>query len=144
MQTPASSGLGSGLRVGQIIRSRRQSSGKSQLHLALEAGISARHLSFLETGRSNPSREMVITIADALEVPLRERNGGLEAAGYAAVYRETPLDAPSMSEVRAALGYVLDAHGGNPAFAFDRRYDIVMRNDAGRRLLSFFAPDWHG
>src|SRR5947209_19648677 len=100
MQTsPVSTELG----IGQIVRSRRQSRGKSQLHLALEAGISTRHLSFVETGRSNPSREMVVTIAEALEVPLRERNVWLEAAGYAALYRETPLDAPSMTEVRTAL-----------------------------------------
>jgi transcriptional regulator with XRE-family HTH domain len=127
-----------------MIRSRRQSRGKSQLHLALDAGISSRHLSFVETGRSNPSREMVVALAEALDVPLRERNAWLEAAGYAALYRETPLAAPSMDEVRAALSYVLDAHGPNPAFAFNRRYDIVMQNAAGRRLLSFFAPSWRG
>ena len=130
--------------IGHIIRSRRLSRGKSQLHLALDAGISSRHLSFVETGRSNPSREMLITLADALEVPLRERNTWLEAAGFAALYRETPLDAPNMTEVRAALGYVLDAHGPNPAFAFNRRYDVVMRNDAARRLIAFFAPGWSG
>jgi len=141
MQT---SQAGSGLSIGQIVRSRRQSLGKSQLHLALEAGISPRHLSFVETGRSNPSRDMVITIAETLEVPLRERNVWLEVAGYAALYRETPLDAPNMSDVSSALRCLLDAHGTNPAFVFNRRYDIVMRNDAGRRLLSFFAPLWHG
>jgi transcriptional regulator with XRE-family HTH domain len=141
MQTSIAS---AGLTIGRIIRSRRVSRGKSQLHLALDAGISSRHLSFVETGRSNPSREMVVTLAEALEVPLRERNVWLEAAGYAALYRETPLDSPSMSEIRVALGYILDAHGPNPAFAFNRRYDIVMRNDAARRLLSFFAPEWRG
>ena len=130
--------------VGQLIRSRRLSRGTSQLHLSLTAGISSRHLSFVETGRSNPSREMVVTLAEALEVPLRERNLWLEAAGYAALYRETPLDAPSMDEVRAALRHILDAHGPNPAFVFDRRYDIKMRNDAGHRLLSFVAPAWRG
>jgi transcriptional regulator with XRE-family HTH domain len=139
-----STSVGSGPKIGQIIRSRRQSLGRSQLQLSLDASVSNRHLSYVETGRSNPSREMVLTLASALEVPLRERNAWLEAAGYAAVYRETPLEAPSMSEIRAALGHILAAHGPNPAFVFDRRYDIVMRNEAASRLLSFFAPRWEG
>ncbi|HEX3757876.1 MAG TPA: helix-turn-helix transcriptional regulator [Kofleriaceae bacterium] len=130
--------------IGQIVRSCRAARGKSQLHLALEAGISSRHLSFIETGRSKPSREMVVTLAETLEVPLRERNAWLAAAGYAALYRETPLDAPRMSEVRAAVRYVLDAHGPNPAFAFNRRYDVVMRNDAAAAVVAFFAPAWRG
>jgi transcriptional regulator with XRE-family HTH domain len=134
----------SSLKIGQIIRSRRLSRGKSQLHLALEAGVSSRHLSFVETGRSNPSREMVVMLAESLEVPLRERNAWLEAAGYAALYRETRLDAPSMNEVRAALTNILGAHGPNPALVFNRRYDILMGNDAAQRMLSFFAPGWDG
>ena len=75
----------------------------SQLDLALEAGVSARHLSFLETGRSNPSREMVLHLAEELDVPLRERNTLLVAAGYAPVYRETPLEGDDMSAVRETL-----------------------------------------
>jgi transcriptional regulator with XRE-family HTH domain len=130
--------------IGPLVRSWRAAKGKSQLDLALEAGISSRHLSFIETGRSNPSRDMVVTLAIALEVPLRDRNTWLEAAGYAALYPETPLDAPSMTEVRAALNYILEAHGPNPAFVLNPRYDIVLQNDAARDLVSFFAPEWRG
>jgi transcriptional regulator with XRE-family HTH domain len=135
---------GEALTIGHLIRSRRMSRAKSQLRLAVDAGISSRHLSFIETGRSNPSREMVVTLAEALEVPLRERNAWLAAAGFAALYRETPLDAPSMNDVRAALRTILEAHGPNPALAFNRRYDVLMRNDAAGRMLSFFAPRWRG
>jgi transcriptional regulator with XRE-family HTH domain len=130
--------------IGPLLRSWRTAKGKSQLDLAMEAGISTRHLSFIETGRSNPSRDMVVTLAKALDVPLRDRNTWLEAAGYAAMYRETPLDAPSMTEVRDALNYILQAHGPNPAFVLNPRYDIVLRNDAARDLVSFFAPEWRG
>jgi transcriptional regulator with XRE-family HTH domain len=127
-----------------MIRAWRSSRGMSQLDLAVEAGISTRHLSFVETGRSKPSREMVLTLAEHLEVPLRERNALLEAAGFAAVYRETPLDAAVMSEVRSALRHILDANEPNPALLVNRRYDILMANEAAVRLLSFFAPAWRG
>jgi transcriptional regulator with XRE-family HTH domain len=130
--------------IGSLVRSWRAARGKSQLDLALEAGVSTRHLSFIETGRSNPSRDMVVTLAKTLEVPLRERNTWLEAAGYAALYRETPLDAPSMTEVRAALSYLLEAHGPNPAFVLNPRYDIVLSNEPARDLVAFFAPAWRG
>jgi transcriptional regulator with XRE-family HTH domain len=130
--------------IGSLVRSWRAAKGRSQLDLALEAGISTRHLSFIETGRSNPSRDMVVTLARTLEVPLRERNTWLEAAGYAPLYRETSLEAPSMTEVRAALNYLLEAHGPNPAFVLNPRYDIVLHNDAAKDLVSFFAPAWNG
>ena len=99
--------------VGPMIRAW-SSRGKSQLALAVEAGISTRHLSFVETGRASPSRDMVLTLAEHLDVPLRERNVLLEAAGYAAVFRETPLDAAAMTEVRGALAHILDASEPNP------------------------------
>ncbi len=89
--------------VGPMLRAWRSSRGKSQLALAAEAGVSTRHVSFIETGRASPSREMVLTLAEHLAVPLRDRNALLEAAGYAAVFRETPLDAPAMADVRGAL-----------------------------------------
>src|SRR5882757_81508 len=130
--------------VGPLLRAWRTARGKSQLALALEAGISSRHLSFVETGRSSPSREMVLTLAETLEVPLRERNALLTAAGYAAMYRETPLDAPAMADVREALGHMLRASEPNPTLVVNRRYDILMVNDAAQRLVAFFAPDWRG
>jgi transcriptional regulator with XRE-family HTH domain len=130
--------------VGSMLREWRSARGKSQLALALEAGVSPRHLSFVENGRASPSREMVLTLAEALGVPLRERNALLNAAGYAAVYRETPLAAPPMAEVRAALGYILAASEPNPAIVVNRRYDILLTNDAALRVLGFFARDYRG
>jgi len=130
--------------VGPLLRAWRNARKKSQLALAMDAGISSRHLSFLETGRSSPSRAMVLTLAEALGVPLRERNTLLAAAGFTAVYRETALDATAMSEVRAALSHILAASEPNPTFVVNRRYDILLTNDAGLRLLAFFAPTWHG
>jgi hypothetical protein len=106
--------------------------------------VSQRHLSYVETGRSTPSREMVLTLAEHLELPLRDRNALLEAAGYAAVYRETPLQAPAMADMRAALERILHAAEPNPTLVVNRRYDILLTNDAAVRLLSFFAPRWRG
>ena len=130
--------------VGPMIRAWRSSRGKSQLALAVDAGISTRHLSFVETGRAKPSREMVLTLAEHLDVPFRDRNALLEAAGFAAVYRETPLDAPAMADVREALTRILDASEPNPTLVVNRRYDILLANEAAIRLLSFFAPTWRG
>jgi transcriptional regulator with XRE-family HTH domain len=130
--------------VGPLLRAWRTARKKSQLALASEAGISSRHLSFLETGRASPSREMVMTLAETLSVPLRERNMLLEAAGFAPAYRETPLDAAPMAEVRHALSHILAASEPNPTFVVNRRYDVLLTNDAGLRLLAFFAPDWRG
>jgi len=127
-----------------LLRSFRTSRGKSQLALAVEAGISTRHLSFLETGRSSPSREMVLTLAESLELPLRDRNSLLQAAGYAAVFRETPLEAAVMSEVRAALSHLLEASLPNPSLVVNRRYDILLANTAAIEFFSFFAPEWRG
>jgi len=130
--------------VGPMLRAWRSSRGKSQLALAVEAGVSTRHLSFVETGRASPSREMVLTLAQHLDVPLRDRNALLEAAGFAAVFRETPLDAAAMSEVRGALGHILEASEPNPTLVVNRRYDILRANEAAVNLLSFFAPAWKG
>ncbi|HEU4411856.1 MAG TPA: helix-turn-helix transcriptional regulator [Polyangiaceae bacterium] len=130
--------------VGPMIRAWRSSRGKSQLALALEAGVSTRHLSFVETGRASPSREMILTLAEHLDVPLRDRNALLEAAGYAAAFRETPLDAAAMSEVRAALAHILEASEPNPALVVNRRYDVLLANAAAVELLAFFAPRWRG
>jgi transcriptional regulator with XRE-family HTH domain len=128
--------------VGTLLRAFRSARGKSQLALALEAGVSTRHLSFVETGRSMPSRELVMTLAQTLDVPLRDRNALLEAAGYAAIYRETPLDAPSMSEVRSALEHMLAANEPNPTLIVNRRYDVLMVNQGARAF--FRAFDYRG
>jgi transcriptional regulator with XRE-family HTH domain len=100
----------------------------SQLNLALDAGISTRHLSFLETGRSTPSREMVLLLAKQLDLPLRERNHLLLAAGYAPVYSETRLDGPQLESVRAAVRQVLRSQEPCPAIVVDRSFNLVDAN----------------
>jgi len=100
----------------------------SQLDLAVEAMVSPRHLSFVETGRSRPSRELVVDLAEQLEVPLRERNSLLLAAGYAPAYRETPLDNAEMSPVREALDRLLAGHEPFPAVVLDRHWNVVSLN----------------
>jgi len=110
----------------------------SQLGLALEAEISTRHLSFLETGRTQPSREMVLLLSRVLEVPLRSRNDLLTAAGYAPVYRETGLDAPEMAQVKQALGFMLRQQEPLPAMVLDRHWNILMTNDAMGKVMGLF------
>lgn len=130
--------------VGGLLRSWRAARSCTQLALALRARVSSRHLSYVETGRATPSRELLLRLAEALEVPLRERNALLAAAGYSAAYGETPLDAGAMAEVRGALVHILAASEPNPAMVVDRRYDIRLTNDAALQLLAFFAPAWRG
>ena len=127
--------------AGPLLRRWREARHLSQLELALEAEVSARHISFLETGRATPSREMVLTLAEVLEVPLRERNVLLQAAGYAPVYRETNLDDPRMSTVCAAVELILKQHEPHSALAFDRQHDIVMANGTFARLMNSILPD---
>ena len=110
----------------------------SQLGLAVEAEISTRHLSFLETGRTQPSREMVMLLARVLEVPLRGRNELLTAAGYAPVYRETGLDAPEMAQVKQALGFMLRQQEPCPAMVLDRHWNILMTNEAMSGVMGLF------
>ncbi|MFZ0385218.1 MAG: helix-turn-helix domain-containing protein, partial [Solirubrobacteraceae bacterium] len=105
------------------------------MELALEAGVSTRHLSFVETGRSQPSPEMVLTLAEQLEVPLRERNQLLLAAGYAPRYADHALDDPALSSVRDAVGHVLAGHEPYPAFAVDRCWNMLASNSALGPLL---------
>src|ERR1700680_263082 len=105
--------------VGPLLRRWRESRHLSQLELGLEAQVSSRHISFLETGRAAPSREMLLTLSNVLDVPLRERNILLLAAGYAPIYRETSLDDPLMTHVRAALELILSSHEPRSALAFD-------------------------
>ena len=109
----------------------------SQLSLSTEAGVTPRHVSFVESGRANPSREMVLTLARALDVPLRERNQMLLAAGYAPLYRETGLDAGELAEVRAALDRMLAHHEPFPAVVMDRHWNLVMSNDSADAMFAY-------
>jgi transcriptional regulator with XRE-family HTH domain len=117
-------------QVGQLLRQWRDGRRLSQLELANRTGVSARHLSFLETGRARPSREMVIRLADQLDVPLRERNHLLLAAGYAPMYAETALAAPQMAAIRSAVRQVLAGHNPYPALVVDRYWNIVEANSS--------------
>jgi transcriptional regulator with XRE-family HTH domain len=114
--------------VGELLRRWREQRRLSQLELALQAEVSTRHLSFLETGRASPSREMVLHLADQLDVPLRERNQLLLAAGFAPVYSEAALDSAPLNAVRAAVRRILDAHAPNPALVVDRHWNMVDAN----------------
>jgi transcriptional regulator with XRE-family HTH domain len=114
--------------VGPLLREWRRRRHRSQLELALDSGVSARHISFLETGRSNPSREMVIGLASQLEVPLRERNELLIAAGYAPEYRQLAYEDSDLAPVREAIEQVLSAHDPYPALVVDRHWELVAAN----------------
>src|SRR6185437_5846104 len=122
--------------VGPLLRRWREARHLSQLDLALEAEVSARHISFLETGRAEPSREMLLTLSNVLDVPLRERNFLLLAAGYAPIYGETSLDDPRMTQVRAAVEVILKSNEPRSAIAHDRHWNVVMANAAFVRFLT--------
>ena len=126
--------------VGTLIRDWRQRRRMSQLDLACEAEISARHLSFLETGRSTPSRDMVLRLADRLDTPLRARNLMLLAAGFAPTFPERALGDPGLGAARAALEQLLKAHEPFPALVVDRRWNLVAANAAIAPLVSSAAP----
>lgn len=123
-------------QVGPLIREWRHRRHRSQLDVAVDVGVSARHLSFVETGRSRPSPELVLTIADHLDVPLRERNDLLLAAGYAPRYPRTSLDDASMAQVRSSLQRMLDAHDPYPGVVIDRCWNVVLANEAAQLLTS--------
>ena len=131
--------------MGTLLRRWRSARRMSQLELSLAAEVSSRHLSFVETGRSRPSREMILHLASALEVPLRERNALLHAGGYAPAYRETGLDEPSMAGMRDAVRLILRQNEPYPAVALDRHWNLVMANASYlgslRRLLGDAFPD---
>ncbi len=127
--------------VGELLRQWRERRRISQLDLSIQADISTRHLSFVETGRSAPSRDMVLHLADNLEVPLRERNQLLLAAGYAPVYGESALDAPQMAAVRQAVRLVLKAHEPYPAVVVDRKWNLVDANETISLLTAGAAPE---
>ncbi|MFZ5551192.1 MAG: helix-turn-helix domain-containing protein [Pseudomonadota bacterium] len=127
--------------VGDLLRHWRQHRRWSQLDLATEAEVSTRHLSCMETGRAVPSREMLLRLAERLEVPLRERNQLLTAAGYAPMYRERPLADPSMQPACAAVQRVLHAHDPYPALAVDRQWNLVAHNRAAGAFMVGLPPE---
>jgi transcriptional regulator with XRE-family HTH domain len=126
--------------LGDLLREWRKRRHHSQLSLALEAGISQRHLSFVESGRSQPSREMVLKLAEQLEIPLRERNRMLMAAGFAPLYPERALDDPALDAARRAIERVLEAHEPYPALAIDRHWNLVAANRAVQPFMTSAAP----
>jgi transcriptional regulator with XRE-family HTH domain len=121
-------------QVGGLLRDWRLRRRRSQLDLSLEVGVSTRHLSFVETGRSRPSPELVLAIGEHLDVPLRERNTMLLAAGYAPRYSETSLDDDAMDRIRVSLQRMLDAHDPYPGVAIDRQWDVLLVNRAAGAL----------
>lgn len=139
-------GAGAGVQApaprsfGQHLREWRLRRRHSQLGLALQAGVSTRHLSWLERGKAEPSRAMVLRLCEALDIPLRERNSLLRAAGFAALYGERPLGDVRMAPVLAALQQVLDAHEPSPALAVDGRWQMVAANRMVPMLLQRVSP----
>jgi transcriptional regulator with XRE-family HTH domain len=127
--------------VGALLREWRQRRRLSQFELGLQAGVSARHVSFIETGRARPSTAMVLQLAERLDVPLRARNDLLLAAGYAPVFAQHELDAPELGPVRDAIDQVLRGHEPHPAVVIDRHWGLVAANRALAVLIAGVAPD---
>lgn len=122
--------------IGPLLRAWRERRKRSQLDLSLEAGVSQRHLSCVEGGRAAPSREMVLRLAERLEVPLRDRNALLLAAGYAPAFQERPLDDPGLGGARQVVEAILRAHAPHPALAVDRHWKMLSANAAVAPLLA--------
>ena len=120
---------------GRVLRDWRHKRGLSQLDLALSSEVSQRHISFLESGRAMPSRDMILRLGAMLDVPMRDQNVMLIAAGFAAIYQERTLDAPEMQQVRKALDYMLRQQEPYPAIVCDRHWHLMMGNDASTRLM---------
>jgi transcriptional regulator with XRE-family HTH domain len=127
--------------VGDLLRGWRAKRRLSQLEVGLTAGVSARHLSFIETGRAKASAELLVALADVLDMPLRERNALLLAAGFAPRYPETDLAAPSMAAMHQAITRVLDAHDPYPGVALDRHWNIVIANRAAQRMVGVLPAE---
>jgi transcriptional regulator with XRE-family HTH domain len=130
--------LSSAPTAGELLRQWRAQRGKSQLDLAFDTGISQKHVSFVETGRSTPSRQMVVDLSDALRIPLRERNAIMLAAGYAPLYRDEPLDGPAMRQIGRAVSRMLRQHEPFPAMAMDRYWNVVDANEAAPAFFGRF------
>ena len=125
--------------AGALLREWRHQRGMSQLHLALDASVSARHISFVENGRSRPSREMIVSLSEALEIPLRERNRILEVAGFAALYRQTALDDPSLDHIRTVIDVILDNQLPAGAIAVDWNWNVLRANRAMQLTVARFV-----
>ena len=126
--------------MGTLVRQWRTSRRRSQMDLALQVGVSTRHLSFVETGRSRPSPELVLALAHHLEVPLREQNAMLLAAGYAPRFSQASLDEPAMHHVRTSIQRMLDAHDPYPGVAVDRQWNVVSANRSALLLTAGVDP----
>lgn len=136
------SALSSSRPIGDLLREWRRHRRLSQLDLASGAEISTRHLSFMESGRAQPSRDMILRLCEYLDIPLRERNQLLVAAGFAPVYRERAFDDPAMSSALASVCLLLKGLEPYPALAVDRHWNLVESNLATQRLLAGLAPAW--
>src|SRR3954466_5067692 len=128
-------------RLGELLKMWRSKRRVSQLDLASVAGVSSRHLSFIETGRSKPSRDMVLHLAEHLDVPLRDRNVMLTAAGFAPMYQESPLDAPELASVRQAIEVILANHEPCPAFVIDGAWNLLEANAGVAAFLDLISPE---
>jgi transcriptional regulator with XRE-family HTH domain len=127
---------------GLLLKQWRSQRGFSQLDLAVTSQVSQRHISFLESGRAKPSREMVLQLAEVLEIPLRQQNLMLTAAGFAPIHAETDLSAPEMASIRKALDFMLRKQEPYPAIVVDRYWNLLLTNPAANRLLNaFIAPE---
>lgn len=127
--------------VGEMLRLWRRLNRISQMDLALDVDISPRHLSFVETGKSNPSRDLVSKIAHSLKLPFRHRNAFLMAAGYAPEFEEQPFDGQQMEFVRGALRRMLEKHEPYPAFVVNAGYKILMKNSGYDRIVAFYGGE---
>jgi transcriptional regulator with XRE-family HTH domain len=125
----------------RLLKAWRRKRGVSQLDLALSSGVSQRHVSFLESGRANPSRNMILQLSETLDVPLRERNTWLTSAGFAPLFKARPLDDPQMSQVMSAVRMMLTAHEPFPALAIDRAWNVRMSNSAFDQLGGLLGAD---
>jgi len=126
-------------QLGPLLRYWRQERGKSQLDLSMDTGISQRHLSFVESGRSSPSRDFLSTVSDALNIPLRERNVLLLASGYAPQFSQQSMDADQMAIVTRAIDRMLQQHEPHPALVLDRHWNVVRTNQAAPRFFGSFV-----
>lgn len=137
----ATTSAGTVSSLGRLLRQWRQVRGMSQLELALAGGISPKHLSFVETGRAQPGRDVVLRLASALDLPLRDRNAALMAAGYAPIYGHGRLDSPEMAAVARAVEFLLRQQEPYPVMVVDRLANVLRRNQAADRMLSYLLGE---
>lgn len=140
LQSVRMASIGTPAQVGPLLREWRQRRRLTQLELALDAGVSARHLSFVETGRSKPGRDMVIRLGERLDIPFRERNQLLLAAGHAPAFPEHSFNAPELAPAREALDRILKSHEPYPAVVFDRHWNLVAANAAVQPFIATIDP----